>query len=66
MNTAIAKTFEYSNDHNKYIPHLTVAYLKPGAGKKYIKNVKLFYAQPEQYIYSYKAQEKQLIPMKLK
>lgn len=66
MNTAITKNFKYSNDYDKYIPHLTIAYLKPGTGSKYIKNIKLFYAQPDQYIYNYKQKDIQIIPIKLK
>jgi len=43
MNKQIAKNFKYSNDYSKYIPHITIAYLLPGTGKKYVKNIKLFY-----------------------
>lgn len=66
MNTAITKNFKYSNSYNKYIPHLTIAYLKPGTGKKYVKNIKLFYPNVKDYIYTYKTMKQQLTPLKLK
>lgn len=31
------KKLEFTNSYPDYIPHMTVAYLKPGMGKKYTK-----------------------------
>jgi hypothetical protein len=36
LNKLIADKFEYTKTHPKYIPHVTLAYLKPGLGKKYV------------------------------
>ncbi len=35
LNRLISKTLPTKDTHPKYIPHLTLAYLKPGRGKKY-------------------------------
>jgi 2'-5' RNA ligase len=35
MNKQCCDNLEFSSDYPDYIPHLTVAYLKPGMGKKY-------------------------------
>lgn len=40
LNKALRKKFEYKNDHPDYHPHMTVAYLKPGTGEKYVKKLK--------------------------
>lgn len=37
LNKECCDLLEYTNDYPDYIPHLTVAYLHPGRGKKYIK-----------------------------
>jgi len=37
INKQCCENLEYTNDYPDYIPHLTVAYLNPGAGKKYVK-----------------------------
>ena len=36
LHNLIAKSFEYTKTHDKFIPHCTLAYVKPGAGQKYI------------------------------
>lgn len=36
LNALLSKECDNSNSHPKYIPHVTVAYVKPGKGKKYI------------------------------
>lgn len=66
MNKAIRKDFKYSNDYDEYIPHVTIAYVKSGRGKQYIKHIKLFYPKVKQYIYNYKGEDIELIPFKLK
>lgn len=35
LNKAISKNFEVTDTHPKYIPHCTIAYVKPGAGQFY-------------------------------
>lgn len=36
-NKKIRENCEYKNDYPEYKPHITIAYLKPGKGKKYVK-----------------------------
>lgn len=36
-NEKIRNNCEYKNDYPEYKPHITIAYLKPGKGKKYVK-----------------------------
>jgi hypothetical protein len=40
LNKILRNKFEYKNDHPDYHPHMTIAYLKPGMGKKYVKKLK--------------------------
>jgi len=37
LNKQCCDKLEFTNDYPDYIPHLTVAYLNPGSGKKYVK-----------------------------
>lgn len=37
LNKQCCENLEFTNDYSDYIPHLTVAYLNPGSGKKYVK-----------------------------
>lgn len=37
MNKRCTDNLEYTNNYPDYVPHLTVAYVKPGTGKKYTK-----------------------------
>lgn len=37
LNKECCDVLDFTNDYPDYIPHLTVAYLNPGMGKKYIK-----------------------------
>jgi 2'-5' RNA ligase len=39
LNKLMKVNFEYTSTYPNYIPHLTIAYLKKGEGKKYIKNM---------------------------
>lgn len=36
LNKLISGAFEHTQTHPQYIPHCTLAYVKPGAGKKYV------------------------------
>ena len=37
LNKEVCDKLEYTDKFPKYHPHLTIAYLKPGTGKKYVK-----------------------------
>lgn len=54
LNKGLTKNFEYNNDHPDYHPHMTVAYLKPGMGEKYVKKLKKPIAfESGKFTYSY-------------
>ena len=36
LNKLIANTFDNTETHPVYVPHVTIAYVKPGEGKKYV------------------------------
>jgi hypothetical protein len=36
LNKIISDNFEHTDSHPEYIPHCTLAYVKPGAGQKYV------------------------------
>ncbi|MCK9575765.1 MAG: 2'-5' RNA ligase family protein [Candidatus Pacearchaeota archaeon] len=62
LNKEICENFEYTSDFPDYHPHITIAYLKPGCGKKYAKELtepKQF--NPEVYTYSHTTGEKEFI-----
>jgi len=48
------KQFPHTNNFPKYHPHLTIGYLKPGTGKKYVKQFKglEYNLEPTYVIYS--------------
>lgn len=53
MNKKLRNNFEYTSDHPEYHPHLTLAYIKKGKGKKYtIENIKKIKLEPDKYVYS--------------
>lgn len=39
VNDLLTKNVDYTNDFTDYHPHLTIAYLKPGAGEKYVNKI---------------------------
>lgn len=41
LNAKIAGNLEVTDTHDGYVPHATIAYLKPGLGKKYADNAEL-------------------------
>lgn len=52
-NERLTDVFNYTSDFDKYVPHITIAYLNPGSGKKYMK--KLLEKQtiyPNEFVYS--------------
>ena len=46
--------FPHTNEYTTYHPHMTIAYLKPGTGEKYIKKFDWlkFYLTPNKLVYS--------------
>lgn len=52
-NKSLAK-FPHTNDFPDYHPHLTIGYIKPGKGKKYVKKFKNneFSLEPNHIVYS--------------
>jgi hypothetical protein len=61
------RNYPYTSDYPDYHPHLTVAYLKPGMGKKYIrKMIGLNYElTPQHAVYSQPNGEKTKIKIKV-
>lgn len=58
INNVLKSTFKHTEDFPDYNPHSTIAYLKPGMGKKYIVDIKELIDNPidpiflEYYVYS--------------
>ncbi len=54
VNKELMDTFPYTTDFPKYHPHCTIAYLKPGKGKKYVKIFKdaEIVVHPNKIVYS--------------
>lgn len=49
----VLSNFSHIDDYQDYQPHCTVAYLKPGIGKKYIRKLEIpIIAKPGKIIYS--------------
>lgn len=60
--------FPHTNDYPEYHPHMTIAYLKPGKGKKYVeqfKKFKEFQITPRFGVYSKTNGDKERIKLKL-
>jgi len=55
VNHMLTQELPYTTDFPKYHPHLTIAYLKPGLGEKYIKMFKelKYELKPEYIIFSH-------------
>lgn len=54
MNKALMKSVDYTTSHPEYHAHMTIAYVKPGSGAKYKKNMSnLLVITPTTYIYSH-------------
>ena len=61
LNKALCNEFPYKNDYPDYHPHMTVAYLKPGMGEKYVKKLKKnIIFESGSFTYSYPPDEKYL------
>lgn len=53
LNQKIRKEFKYTNEYDEYSPHMTIAYVKKGSGKKYLdKKIKLPKFVVSDYVYS--------------
>jgi 2'-5' RNA ligase len=53
INKDLMDNFDYTTDFPDYKPHCTIAYLKPGTGKKYINRIKKdFNVIPKEIVYS--------------
>lgn len=52
LNKLFADSFEYTNDFPEYHAHCTLAYLKPGMGDKYMKDVEKQFI-PTKFKYGY-------------
>lgn len=54
INKELSDNFKNTSDFNKYKPHSTIAYLKSGSGKKYVKKLKdkEYVVKPIKLVYS--------------
>lgn len=52
LNSEFSDSFKNTNDYPEYHAHCTIAYLKPGMGKKYVKDVEKEFS-PASFKYSY-------------
>jgi len=62
LNKKVRNNFDYTSDYPDYEPHMTLAYVKSGAGETY-KNKKIFNIKikPYRYRYSFPGNEKNQI-----
>ena len=59
LNKKLTENFEYKNDYPDFHPHVTIAYLLPGRGKKYIKKLsKPISFESSLFSYTYPPNEK--------
>jgi 2'-5' RNA ligase len=49
LNKDLTNNFNYTTEFDAYIPHMTIAYVKRGTGKKYKRLIKGYYIRPYQY-----------------
>lgn len=52
LNKILCNNFKYTNDYDGYEPHMTIAYVKKGLGKKYVKENKSQFILGNKYVYS--------------
>lgn len=59
LNGVMRESFPYTNDYPDYHPHMTIAYLKPGMGKKYVSKFKnSLVLEGEEMVYSMPGKKK--------
>jgi len=64
----VLKEFPHTSDFPNYHPHMTICYLKPGLGKKYVDKLKKFddfWLAPQHSIYSKSDGKKDKISIKV-
>jgi len=44
--------YPHTTDYPDYHPHMTIAYVKKGMGKKYAEDLKDFSITPDKFVYS--------------
>ena len=64
LNSSIMKEFDIHSDYPDYEPHITIAYTKPGMGKKYVKKFRSKLNFTPKY-FTYSSPDKQTIKFKL-
>ena len=53
VNSALRENVPYDNEHPDYVPHMTIAYVKSGTGKKYDNDSLSIPIRPVQYKYGF-------------
>ena len=60
LNEIVRQNFEYTETHKDYKPHVTIAYVKPGEGEKYVSNLKMpILTSSSIFMYSYPGGKKE-------
>lgn len=52
LNELFRQNFVYNNEYTEYKPHMTIAYVKKGKGRKYIKKMEPVNLDIDKYVYS--------------
>ena len=58
LNKLMIDNFDYTNDYPEYHPHTTIAYVLPGKGKKYEKDIKNLNMESKELFYSFPGKDK--------
>lgn len=53
LNKDLRESFPYTNSFPEYHPHMTIAYLKPGAASKYLNQLNVESKMLKPYLYKY-------------
>lgn len=64
----VCKKYPYTTQHNRYIPHMTIAYVKKGTGKKYKEKLEtklIKTLRPSELVYSDKNNKKTRTKVKI-
>lgn len=60
LNEVMTENFDYVKLHNKYSPHMTISYVKPGSGDKYVRKLKnAILLTSADFMYSYPGGKKE-------